>query len=195
MPNGIIQIFARLGVVWDNGPRSNLNLVHFKWSTFAYYCSNYAIAVVPSRTSGNKILYVRHYKAEIGGEDSRTCRQCIWDMEDPCMLYNVGCQRPNPRLVLFKCDVTSGPWDKDSPRCHLCLRVTSHPAAKRRCLLLTITPNTLTVKPIENIPFSVYSLNTFVKHLFSQMCHKASLIKHLCVQNRLMFAVHISRYF
>ena len=39
------------------GPRSNLNLVHCMWSTFAYYCSNYAIVVVPSRTSGDKILY------------------------------------------------------------------------------------------------------------------------------------------
>jgi len=65
-------------------------------STFAYNCSNYAIIVVSSRTSGNKILYVRHYKAEIGGEDSRTYRQCIWVMEDPRMLYNFGCQRPNP---------------------------------------------------------------------------------------------------
>ena len=71
------------------GPRSILNLVHFMWSTFAYYCSNYAIVVVPSRNSGDKILYVRHYKAEIGGEDSRTCRQCIWDTEDPRLLYNV----------------------------------------------------------------------------------------------------------
>ena len=78
------------------GPRSNLNLVHCMWSTFAYYCSNYAIVVVPSRTSGDKILYVRHYKAEIGGEDSRTCRQCIWDMEDPRLLYNVPCRKPDP---------------------------------------------------------------------------------------------------
>ena len=78
------------------GPRSNLNLVHFMWSTFAYYCSNYAIVVVPSRTSGDKILYVRHYKAEIGGEDSRVCRRCIWDIEDPRLLYNVQCLKPNP---------------------------------------------------------------------------------------------------
>jgi hypothetical protein len=77
-------------------PRSNLNLVRFMLSSFEYYCSNYAIVVVPSRTSGDKILYVRHYKAEIGGEDSRTCRKCIWDMEDPRMLYNIRCLKPNP---------------------------------------------------------------------------------------------------
>jgi hypothetical protein len=59
------------------GLRTNFNLVHFMWSTFAYYCINYAIVVVPSRTSGNKIVYVCHYKAVIWGKDSRTCRQCI----------------------------------------------------------------------------------------------------------------------
>jgi len=50
---------------------------------------------MPSRTSGNKILYVRHYKAEIGDEGLCTCMECIWDMEDPRMLYDVGCQGPN----------------------------------------------------------------------------------------------------
>jgi len=97
--HGDITIAVRIvcvDCVLPCAPRSNLNLVHFMWSTFAYYCSNYAIVVVPSRTPGNKILYVRHYKAEIGGEDSRTCRQCIWDTQDPRMLYNVGCQIPNP---------------------------------------------------------------------------------------------------
>jgi hypothetical protein len=37
------------------GTWSNLNLIHFMWSTYAYYCSDYAIAVVPSRTSGDEI--------------------------------------------------------------------------------------------------------------------------------------------
>jgi hypothetical protein len=56
------------------GPRSNLDFVHFMWTTCAFYCTNYAMPLLPSRTSGNKILYVRHYKAEIGGEDSQTCK-------------------------------------------------------------------------------------------------------------------------
>ena len=83
-------------VLLPSGSRYNLNLVHFMWTNSAYYCSNYAIVVVPSRTSDNKILYVRHYKAEIGSEDSRTSMECIRDMEDPRMLYNVGFKRPNP---------------------------------------------------------------------------------------------------
>jgi hypothetical protein len=61
--HGDITIAVRIvcvDCVLPCGPRSNLNLVHFMWSTFAYYWSNYAIVVVPSRTSGNKILYVRH---------------------------------------------------------------------------------------------------------------------------------------
>jgi len=33
-----------------------------------------------------------------------------------------------------------------------------------------------------------------VKHLFAQMCHTASLSKHLYFQHCFMFAVHISRY-
>jgi hypothetical protein len=48
------------------GPESNLDLTHFIWKTFAYYCTNYAIAVLPSQNFNNKIVYVRHYKAEIG---------------------------------------------------------------------------------------------------------------------------------
>jgi len=67
--HGDITIAGRIvcvDCVLPCGPRSNLNLVHFMWSTFAHSCSNYAIVVVPSRTSGNKILYFRHYKAETG---------------------------------------------------------------------------------------------------------------------------------
>jgi hypothetical protein len=33
-------------------PRSNLNLVHYLWSKFVYYCNNYGLIVLPSLTSG-----------------------------------------------------------------------------------------------------------------------------------------------
>jgi hypothetical protein len=56
-------------------------------------CTNYAMVVLPSRMLGDAILYFRHYKAEIGGEDSRTCR-CFWDTADPRLFY-IGCQEPN----------------------------------------------------------------------------------------------------
>jgi len=49
------------------GPRSSINFTYFMWKTFAYYYTNYAMVVLPSRTSGNKIVYTRYYKAEIGG--------------------------------------------------------------------------------------------------------------------------------
>lgn len=44
------------------------------------------------------VLYIpkcSHYKAEIGGEDSRTCRRCLWDVEDPFIYYDFGCRKPN----------------------------------------------------------------------------------------------------
>jgi hypothetical protein len=45
------------------GPRSSLNFTYFMWETFAYYCTNDAMVALPSRTSDNKILYTRYYKA------------------------------------------------------------------------------------------------------------------------------------
>ena len=49
------------------GPCSNLDFVHFVWSTFAYYCTSYAMVVLPSQTSGDKLVYIRPYKAESSG--------------------------------------------------------------------------------------------------------------------------------
>jgi len=45
-------------------------------------------------TSNSKILYVRHYIAEIGGESSRHCGNCVCTSEDSRMYYNFGCKRP-----------------------------------------------------------------------------------------------------
>ena len=59
------------------GPRSNIDLTYYVWATFEYYCADYAIVLLPSHTSGNKIVYVRGYQAEIGGESSRLCKQCV----------------------------------------------------------------------------------------------------------------------
>ena len=36
------------------------------WKTFAYHVANYAMVMLPSHTSGDKILYTLSYKAEIG---------------------------------------------------------------------------------------------------------------------------------
>ena len=40
------------------GPRSNMDLTYHTWSTFEYYCSNYAILVLPTQTPGDNIVYV-----------------------------------------------------------------------------------------------------------------------------------------
>jgi hypothetical protein len=77
------------------GPRSNLGLANFMWTTFSYCCANYVMVVLPLHTYGDKILYVHQYKADIWGEDSRTCRRCVWDFEDPRMFYGFGCLKPN----------------------------------------------------------------------------------------------------
>ena len=50
------------------------------------------MVVLPLRTSGEKI----------GGEDSRTCRRCLWDVEDPRICYDFGCRKPN-RCICFVC--------------------------------------------------------------------------------------------
>ena len=75
------------------GPRSNMDLTYYIWSTFEYYCNNYAIVVLPSQTSGDKIVYVRQYQAEIGGETSRHCGRCLCIMDNPRTYYNFGCKK------------------------------------------------------------------------------------------------------
>jgi len=51
-------------------PCARVLILIYIWSTFEYYCANYAMVVLPSHTSCNKIVYVRQYQAEIGGESS-----------------------------------------------------------------------------------------------------------------------------
>jgi len=82
------------------GPRSNLDFVHFMWTTFAHYCTNYAILVLPSRTSCDKILYTRHYMAENGSGGSRGCSTCI---VDPRMFNYIGCSKPDQCTCIVCC--------------------------------------------------------------------------------------------
>ena len=62
------------------GPITNLDSIHFMWTTCACYFRNHATVVIPSRTAGNKLLYVRHYRAEIGVDESRACRTRMWGL-------------------------------------------------------------------------------------------------------------------
>jgi len=75
------------------GPRSNVDLTQYMWSTFEYYCANYAVIVLPTRASDSKIAYLRHYRAEIGGEASRLCGQCVCITKNPRAYYDFGCKK------------------------------------------------------------------------------------------------------
>ena len=77
------------------GQRSNMDLTCYIWSAFDYYCANYASILLPSQTSGDKIVYVRSYLAEIGGETSRLCGRCVCINRNPHAYYNFGCIEPH----------------------------------------------------------------------------------------------------
>jgi hypothetical protein len=76
-------------------PRSNLDLVHFMWNTYTHFCTNYAVVMLQLSPKGTKVLYTRHYKAEIGGGDTRTCLLCSDVAEDPRTLYGLQCRVSN----------------------------------------------------------------------------------------------------
>ena len=73
----IIVAIVFIGSVLSCGPRSNIDLTYYVWTTFEFYCTNYAIVVLPSQNLGNKIVYVRHFLAEIGDGSTRRCGRCV----------------------------------------------------------------------------------------------------------------------
>jgi hypothetical protein len=77
------------------GPRSNLDLVHFMWNTFTYFCTNYAIVMLQLSPETTKVVYTRHHMAEIGRGDSRTYLLCSDVEQDPRSLYELQCRAPN----------------------------------------------------------------------------------------------------
>jgi len=88
-----LQIFGVKSFI-PCGPRSNIDFTQYVWSHFYYYCCNYAVCVLPSQTSSNKIVYIRHYKAEIGGEESRLCGSCVCTSKNPRMYHSFDCKKP-----------------------------------------------------------------------------------------------------
>jgi len=90
---GLLKLF-----VYKNtqpcGLRSNMDTSCYIRSTFDYYCTNYSVIVLPSHASENKIVYVRSYQAEIGGETTRLCEQCVCITKNPRAYYNFGCIAP-----------------------------------------------------------------------------------------------------
>jgi hypothetical protein len=99
---GVVTVNVRLVLInsvksW--GPRSNLDLVHFMWNT--YFIPNYATVLLPLSPSASKIAYTRHYKAEIGGGDSRTSRIFMWDVDEPRTFTDWNAKRPTSAVARF----------------------------------------------------------------------------------------------
>ena len=61
--------------------------------TFAFYVTNYGMIIVPSHAAGDKLLYIRHYRAKIEGDESWACKRCLWSA-DPRSYYYFGCRKP-----------------------------------------------------------------------------------------------------
>ena len=99
----IILRIAFVNSVTTCGPRSNMDLTYYVWTMSEYYCANYAIVMLPSHTLCDKIVYVRQYQAEIGGETSRLCRQCVCITENPRTYYNFGCKKPQTCACVLSC--------------------------------------------------------------------------------------------
>jgi len=85
------------------GPRSNLDLNYHIWSTFEHYCRKYALLVLPMQTSGDKIVYVRQYRDEVGGESTRRCCRCVCMIADPRPDYDVACRKPQECTFILFC--------------------------------------------------------------------------------------------
>ena len=46
---------------------------------FMFYATNYAMVIIPSQAAGDKLLYIRHYRAETEGDESQVCRKQVLD--------------------------------------------------------------------------------------------------------------------
>ena len=85
------------------GPRSNIDLTYHVWTLFDFYCTNYAIVVLPSQTSGDKIVYVRHFLAGIGSETTRRCGRCVCMIDNSLPLYDFGCRQQEKFSCVLCC--------------------------------------------------------------------------------------------
>ena len=81
------------------GPRSNIDLTYHVWTLFDFYCTNYAIVVVP----GDKLVYVRYYLAAIGGGTTRRCGRCVCLLDDTLPYYDFGCRYPEKCPCVLCC--------------------------------------------------------------------------------------------
>ena len=85
------------------GLRSNIDLTCNVLTTFDFYCTYYAIVVLPSQTLDDKIVYVRHFMAEIGGETTRRCGRCLCMINDSLPYYDFGRRQPERCTCVLCC--------------------------------------------------------------------------------------------
>ena len=69
---------------------------------FEYYCANYAMIVLAIHTSSDKIVYVRHFRAEMGGGITRLCGQCVCITKNPRTYYDFGSKK-TPKVYCVVC--------------------------------------------------------------------------------------------
>ena len=102
------------------GPRWNMDLTYHIWSTFEYYCTYYATLVLPTQTSGDKIVYERQYQAEVGGEITLRCGRCVCMISDPIPEHDFSCRIPQECTCVL-CRKQSHLWNQQpSKMCLVC---------------------------------------------------------------------------
>ena len=99
----IISRIACIDSVNPCGPRTNMDLTYYVWTTFEYYWDNYAIVGLPSQNLGDKIVYVRHYQAKIGGDTTLPRGRCVCMIDNSRREYNVCCRIPEKYTCVLCC--------------------------------------------------------------------------------------------
>ena len=85
------------------GPRDNIDLTYNLWTTLDYYCTNYAIVVLPSTTLGDKIVYVLHIRAEVRAGLLGSVAGAYACSTMLPFQYDVGCKKPEKCRCVLCC--------------------------------------------------------------------------------------------
>jgi len=80
-----------------------MDLTYYRLTMFEYFCANYAIVVLPSQTLGDKILYIRNYLADTGGETTSRCGRCVSMIDTSRPEYDLGCRKQEKCASVLCC--------------------------------------------------------------------------------------------
>jgi len=118
------EIILSISIIISDSPcgsRSNIDLTNHVWTLLDFFCTNYAIVVLPSQTSCDKIVYVRHYLAAIGGVTTRRCGRCECMINESLPLYDFGCRYPEKCPCVLCCMQPSSLKAAASKLCFVCV--------------------------------------------------------------------------